>query len=139
MDDPMSSIGSAILICSIRIGNEDVLMRGATVNDKAPRQAAGHRCRVAALPLFDKSAWAGQFSISKSVDATIDTSAYMANSSAPYGRAMNGNSFETDTLTTFNGYQYTAYWKTVVTGGVTSGDLASARGRSEAPRGRPSR
>ena len=101
-------------------------MRGATVNDK--RQGRRLAIVVAcALPLFDKSAWAGQFSISKSVDATIDTSAYMANSSAPYGRSMNGNSFETDTLTTLNGYQYTAYWKTVVTGGVTSGDLALAR------------
>jgi hypothetical protein len=96
--------------------------------------AAATAC--ASLALFDHAAWAGQFAISKTIDAAIDTATYngtntswlggggwMANSSAPYGRAMNGNSFETDTLTTYNGYEYMAYWKAV----GTSGDLALAR------------
>jgi hypothetical protein len=81
---------------------------------KAIDKRQGRRVAIAAacaLGLFDKSAWAGQFSISKTVDAAIDTAAWMANTSAPYGRAMNGNSFEDSTITTFDGYQYTAYWQ----------------------------
>src|SRR5205823_4942626 len=72
---------------------------------------------------FDVRAWAGQFSLSKGMDATIDPAAWVANSAAPYGRAVNGNSFETSTLTTFNGYQYTAYWQN--SGGA--GHVAVAR------------
>jgi hypothetical protein len=66
---------------------------------------------LAVAGVFDVRAFAGQFSISKGMDSTIDPAAWVANTSAPYGRAMNGNSFETSTLTTFNGYQYTAYWQ----------------------------
>src|SRR5581483_4003956 len=63
------------------------------------------------LALLDASAFAGQFSISKTVDATIDNAGWVGNTSAPYGRAINGTSFEDSTITTFNGYQYTAYWQ----------------------------
>ena len=100
------------------------------------RRAFFAAAACASVGVFDHAAWGGQFTISKTVDAAIDTATYngtntswlgggawMGNSSSPYGRAMNGNSFETDTLTTFNGYEYTAYWKTV----GTAGDLALAR------------
>ena len=64
---------------------------------------------------------------------------YMANTTAPYGRSMNGNSFETDTITTYNGYQYTAYWKTVKVGGALDGELAIGRRTIGRPTGRRSR
>jgi len=73
---------------------------------------------VGASPLI-----AGQFSIMKMVDAVVDPSGYVASSSAPYGRAMNGNSFAAETITTFNGYQYSGYWRYV----DGSGQLAVAR------------
>ncbi|WP_428939737.1 BNR-4 repeat-containing protein [Fontivita pretiosa] len=66
---------------------------------------------------------AGQFSVIKTVDAVVDPSGYVAASNAPYGRSMNGNSFAAETITTFNGYQYSGYWRYV--GG--SGQLAVAR------------
>ncbi len=45
---------------------------------------------------------------------------------ATYGTAINGNSFEKETITSFNGYQYTAYWVKDTSGG-TSYYLAVAR------------
>lgn len=75
---------------------------------------AAAACAAAiALAHVASTASAGQFSISKTVDATVDPNGFVANSSAPYGRAMNGNSFETATITTFNGYQYSGYWQYV--------------------------
>src|SRR5262245_21322012 len=68
-------------------------------------------CAGAASVSF--SALAGQFSFTKTVDANIDTAAWMANTSAAYGRAMNGNCFETETIGTYLGFQYAAFWKNV--------------------------
>jgi hypothetical protein len=68
------------------------------------------------LALLNQAAWAGQFQLSKTgtgAYGTIDSSAWVGNTSSPYGRAINNNSFEDSAITTFNGYQYTAYWKYV--------------------------
>src|SRR4029077_11898084 len=56
----------------------------------------------ASLALAADLALAGSFSISATTVGTIDSTAWMGNSSSPYGRAMNGNSFETQTITTYN-------------------------------------
>lgn len=56
---------------------------------------------------------AGTFSVSKSADTTVNTAAWVANSSGAYGRGINNNSFETSAITTYNGYQYTAFWRNV--------------------------
>jgi hypothetical protein len=77
----------------------------------------------AAVAFTHHIALAGSFTATKTVDATIDTAAWVANSGAAYGRAMNGNSFETETIGAFNGFQYTAYWKNV----SGTGRLAVAR------------
>lgn len=70
-----------------------------------------HLLLLAAAASVPSMASAGQFSVAKSADAVISGSAWVANSSAPYGRGINGNSFETSAVTTYNGYQYTAFWR----------------------------
>ena len=44
------------------------------------------------------------------VSSTVDSNGLTAAVGAPYGRAFNGESFQSDGLTSFNGYQYAAYW-----------------------------
>lgn len=58
-------------------------------------------------------ALAGVFDVTKSADSTVNTAAWVGNSTSPYGRGINKNSFETSALTTYNGYQYTAFWRNV--------------------------
>ena len=56
------------------------------------------------------TAFAAQFATTKVADTIVDSRGMTLQNGAPYGRGINGNSFEQDTVTTFNGYQYTAYW-----------------------------
>jgi BNR repeat-containing family member len=91
------------------------------------RRAFFAAAACASAGMFDHTAWGGQFTISNASNGTIDTAAWVGESvgsnPAPFGRAMNGNSFETNTITTFDGYQYTAYWKDV----SNTGRVAIAR------------
>ncbi|MFT3789365.1 MAG: BNR-4 repeat-containing protein [Tepidisphaeraceae bacterium] len=65
-------------------------------------------------------AHAGTFAITKNADSVINSAGWVGVSGATYGRAINGNSFETSTITTYNGYQYTAFWSNVSgTGSLT--------------------
>jgi autotransporter-associated beta strand protein len=61
--------------------------------------------------VISPAAFAGSFAISKTLDAPVSNSAWVGNSSSPYGRGINNNSFQTGALTTYNGYQYTAFWR----------------------------
>jgi hypothetical protein len=75
--------------------------------------------------LLRSTATAGQFTITELRDTLIDSRGLVFAQGATYGRAVNGNSFETETIATYNGYQYTAYWAFV--GGGTPRQLALAR------------
>src|SRR5439155_13686480 len=92
-------------------GCEDVVNRRRGRTGQLAKWAA---IAAATRALFDASAFAGQFSLSKVGTGSygvIDTAAWVCASGATYGRGINGNSFETSTITSFNGYQYTAYWQ----------------------------
>jgi hypothetical protein len=80
---------------------------------------------VASTGWLSGTSQAGQFSISELRDTTIDARGLVLANGATYGRGINGNSFETETIATVNGYQYTAYWAFV--GGGTPRQLALSR------------
>ena len=52
-------------------------------------------------------------------DSVVTTNACLMASSAPYGRAINGVSFQTRALLKFNGYQYIAWYDTTGSGTTT--------------------
>lgn len=49
--------------------------------------------------------------VSSPTSSVVTFYGYVAGSSAPYGRAMNFNSFQASSIETYNGYQYTALWR----------------------------
>ncbi len=67
----------------------------------------------AAFGLVGSPSRAGTFAIAKAADSVVNTTAWVGNSSSVYGRGINGNAFTTSAITTFNGYQYTAFWSNV--------------------------
>src|SRR3954454_18473719 len=65
---------------------------------------------LAGTGLSSVSVRAAQFGVTKSSDSVVDGRAMTLLSTAPYGRGVNGEAFETDTITTLGGYQYASYW-----------------------------
>ena len=52
-------------------------------------------------------------------DSIIDARGMTLGSGAPYGTAVNGESFETNDIATYGGYEYTAYWVKDTSSGTT--------------------
>ncbi len=79
-------------------------------------QIVRKRCKTAliiaaAAALMDRAAIAGQYSITKISDTTIDSRGLVLDDAVDgYGIGINGNSFENSAIQTFNGWQYAAYW-----------------------------
>src|SRR5207249_4707936 len=65
---------------------------------------------AAAGPIASQ-AMAGDYVVTKSADTVVDSRGLTLDSSvAAYGIGINGNSFEDAAITTFDGWQYSAYW-----------------------------
>ncbi len=61
-----------------------------------------------ALPPADVAA---QLTLTMTSDSVVDANALLMASSGTWGRAINGVSFQADALITFNGYQYTTWYR----------------------------
>ena len=99
-------------------------MNFADVRRRLPRPILSAAVACVALPGI---ACADVFAVTKSADTTIDGRALVLDDTVDaYGIGVNGNSFENNAITTYNGWQYTAYW--VRTGTTaTSNYVAVAR------------
>jgi hypothetical protein len=60
-------------------------------------------------------------------DAVIDPRGMTLGTGATYGTAINGESFEKETITSYNGYQYTSYWVKDASGESAAYYVAVAR------------
>ena len=91
------------------------------------RRFPGVLVAAAACVALPHASLADTFGVTKSSDTTIDTRGLVLDSTvADYGIGINGTSFENNAITTYNGWQYTAYW--VRTGTTsTSNYVAVAR------------
>jgi autotransporter-associated beta strand protein len=83
---------------------------------------------VVCLPLCPPGAAGGAVVTVSETGSVIDSRGMTLNwSTAPYGIAINGESFETNTITTCDGYQYSAYWVDDTSSGTAAYYLAVAR------------
>ncbi len=62
-----------------------------------------------------------------SLDSVVDPRGMTLQTAGTYGNAINGESFTQDTITSYDGYQYTAYWVTDTTTASPSYYVAVAR------------
>src|SRR5262245_16845430 len=86
-----------------------------------------HRAAFAALALLTifAASSSAQLALTPLADMTLDPNALLMPTASTYGRAINGISFQTDALLTYNGYQYAAWYHNGSVG--NSEDLYIAR------------
>ncbi len=91
----------------------------------APRFGAIVCCCLLFLPVSARGAIAA---VTETSDSIIDARGMTLNPAvAGFGTAINGESFETSTITAYDGYQYTAYWVDDTSSGTASYHVAVAR------------